>query len=192
MAEGESRKQALDKLASMDDPLRIELFSALIRKPTSAAELAEELGAPIGRVRYQLGRMREAGLVEVLEERPRRGVVEQVYTSEPMVVSAEDVAELTREEMERGHAMIVKMVIRDFLAVVRRGTFASREDFMAVRLPLRLDEEGWRLASDLQHETLDRFLTIHADAQARISSTENDAVDVLAYLFLFEAATGDN
>lgn len=189
MADEELRKKALSKFESMTDPLRMELFTSLIRRPATAAELAEKLGAPIGRVRYQLGRMREAGLVTVREEKPRRGVVEQIYVSQPTVISIEDVAQLTPEEVREGHAEVIKMIVRDCIAALREGTFFSRDDFMAVRLPLRLDEEGWNRASALQHETLERFLEIHAEAQARILSEEAAAIDVLAYLFLFEAAS---
>jgi DNA-binding transcriptional ArsR family regulator len=191
VADEELRKKALAKFESMNDPLRIKLFTLLIRKPATAAELAEKLGTPIGRVRYQLGRMREAGLVTVREEKPRRGVVEQVYVSRPTVISVDDMAQLTPEEIRRGHAEIVKMVVRDCLAALQQGTFFSREDFMAVRLPLRLDDEGWKQASVLQHESLERLLEIHAGAQARILSDKAEAIDALAYLFLFEAASVD-
>jgi DNA-binding transcriptional ArsR family regulator len=191
VADDELRKNALSKYESMTDPLRMELFTLLIRKPATAAGLAEKLGVPIGRVRYQLGRMREAGLVTVREEKPRRGVVEQIYVSQPTVISVEDVAQLTPEEVREGHAEMIKLIVRDCIAALRDGTFFSREDFMAVRLPLRLDDEGWERASALQHETLERFLEIHAKAQARIASKEVEAIDVLAYLFLFEAASGE-
>jgi hypothetical protein len=100
------------------------------------------------------------------------------------------VAQLTPEEVRGGHAEMIKLIIRDCVAALREGTFFSREDFMAVRLPLRLDDEGWKRASALQHETLERFLEIHAEAQGRIVSEEDEAIDVLAYLFLFEAASG--
>ncbi len=192
MDDEELRKKALAKFESMNDPLRMELFTLLIRKPATAAELAEKLGAPIGRVRYQLGRMREAGLVTVREEKPRRGVIEQIYVSQPTVISVEEFAQLTPEEIREGHAEVIKLIIRDCIAALREGTFFSREDFMAVRLPLRLDGEGWKQASALQHEALERFLEIHAEAQTRIVSEEDAAIDVLAYLFLFEAAPGEH
>jgi DNA-binding transcriptional ArsR family regulator len=188
VAEGNPRQEALAKFETLNDPLRMELFTALIRKPASAVELAAQLDVPIGRIRYQLGRMREADLVEVRERRPRRGVVEQVYVSRPTVLSIADTAQLTPDEIRRGHAELLKMIVHDCLAALRKGTFYSREDFMAVRLPLRLDEEGWKAAADLQHETLESFLEIHVEAQARIGSSEAETIDVLALLFLFEAA----
>lgn len=191
MADGEQRKKALAKFETMSDPLRMAIFTVLVRKPASAAELAAEFELPIGRIRYQLGRLREAGLAEVREQRPRRGVVEQVYFSHPAVISIEDFAQLTPEEIKRGHVEVLKMMFRDCLAALEKGTFFSHEDFMMARMPLQLDEEGWKQASDLQHETLDRFLKIQESSHARTDAAGEETIDAFAFLFLFEAAQLD-
>jgi len=183
-----SREEALAKLEGMNDPLRVAIFTALLRKPASVAELAERLDVPIGRVRYQLGRLREAGLAELREQRPRRGVVEQVYFSRPAVISIEDAAQLDLEELNEGHVEILKVMVRDCLAAFRAGRFASREEFMMARIPLQLDEEGWTLTADLQHETLDRLLQINADALARSEASGAESISAFAFLLLFEAA----
>ncbi|MBB6568182.1 helix-turn-helix domain-containing protein [Kribbella sandramycini] len=59
-------------------PVRRRLLE-LLREPGSASELAKVLGVTRQRVNYQLRELEKAGLVEVVEERQRRGFVERVF-----------------------------------------------------------------------------------------------------------------
>jgi DNA-binding transcriptional ArsR family regulator len=183
-----SRKEALAKLEGFTDPLRITILTALILKPSSANDLATELEIPIGRVRYHLGRLRKAGLAELHESRPRRGVVERVYFIRPDFLSIDDAASLTAEEMGRANLEVLKMMVRDLLAAFRTGSLFSREEFMLARVPLRLDDEGWMKASKLQHETLDQLLEIHDESSARLERRGGQPISTFAFLLLFEAA----
>ena len=99
MAEAQSRDEVLEKVAVLEDPLKAAILTLLMRRPASIAEVASELDLPIGRARYQLRRLHQAGMVELTEVRPRRGVVERVYRRQPSIVSAEREHEhLTRRE----------------------------------------------------------------------------------------------
>jgi len=187
-ADGESRKDALAKLEGFNDPLRARMLTALILRPSSANDLAADLGLPIGRVRYHLGRLRKAGLAELREQRPRRGVVERVYFTRPNFLTNEDAAHLTPEEIGQGHVEILRVIVQDCLAALRAGTFSAREGFQAARVPLRLDDEGWLQASTLQHEALDRLIEIHVEASKRLDRSGDEAIGAFALSFLFEAA----
>lgn len=182
-----SRKEALSKLEGFNDPLRMRILTSLILRPSSANDLAAELEVPIGRIRYQLGRMRTAGLAELREQRPRRGVVERVYFIRPDFISIEDASHLTPQEMNRGNAEVLRAMVQDALAALRTGSLSSREDFVLARAPLRLDAAGWEQVSLLQHETLRRMLEIHASSSARIDRSGEEPIGALAFLLLFEA-----
>ncbi len=73
-------------LAEPDDvrlalsPLRRQLLERL-REPASATQVATELGLPRQRVNYHLRTLERAGLVELVEERPRRGFVERILVA---------------------------------------------------------------------------------------------------------------
>ncbi len=183
-----SRKEALAKLEGFNDPLRMMILTALIHKPSSAGDLATELEIPIGRVRYHLGRLRKAGLAELRESRPRRGVVERVYFIRPHFVSIVDAANLTAEEIGRGNMEVLKVIMRDSLAAFRTGSFFSREEYMLARAPLRLDEEGWMEAAKVQQDALDRLLEIHGESSARLDRDAGQPISAFAVLLLFEAA----
>lgn len=76
----------MDELAVIDDPAaaivaldptRAQLLAAL-GEPGSATTLAQRLGLPRQRVNYHLRALEAHGLVELVEERPRRGLTERV------------------------------------------------------------------------------------------------------------------
>ncbi len=59
------------------NPLRRQLLDRL-REPASASQLAVELALPRQRVNYHLRTLEKAGLVELAEERQRRGCTERL------------------------------------------------------------------------------------------------------------------
>jgi DNA-binding transcriptional ArsR family regulator len=67
-----------ERVAVLMDPARRPLIEALLERPDSAVGLARRLGDTRQRLNYHLRIMEEAGLVELVEERQRRGVRERV------------------------------------------------------------------------------------------------------------------
>ena len=61
-------------------PMRRRLLRAL-REPGSATTLAAALELPRQRIGYHLRALEEAGLIELVEERKRRGFVERVFVA---------------------------------------------------------------------------------------------------------------
>lgn len=66
--------------ASMLDPLRARILAAL-DQPGSATTVARALGQARQKVNYHLRILEEQGLVELVEERPRRGLTERVVVA---------------------------------------------------------------------------------------------------------------
>ncbi|TDO46161.1 helix-turn-helix protein [Kribbella sp. VKM Ac-2527] len=66
-----------EKVRAALSPLRRELLR-LLREPSSATQLAAALELPRQRVNYHLRELEKAGLVELVEERQRRGFVERI------------------------------------------------------------------------------------------------------------------
>ena len=70
------------------DPRRAEIL-AMLAEPGSATTVAQALGLPRQKVNYHLRLLEQHGLVEFVEERPRRGLTERVVraTARGYVVS---------------------------------------------------------------------------------------------------------
>ena len=69
-----------DRLKVALSPLRRQLLARL-RAPASAAQLAGELGIARQKLNYHLRTLESAGLLELVEERQRRGFVERVLAA---------------------------------------------------------------------------------------------------------------
>ncbi len=74
---------ARDRLKACLHPLRLRLLDAVHRVPGSGLSLAKRLGDRQPRVHYHLRCLERAGLVRVVEERRKRGVVEKLYATDP-------------------------------------------------------------------------------------------------------------
>ncbi|HKN53524.1 MAG TPA: helix-turn-helix domain-containing protein [Amycolatopsis sp.] len=74
-----------DKVRAALSPLRRELLARL-RTPSSATQLAAALELPRQKVNYHLRALEDAGLVELVEERQRRGCVERILRARPGAV----------------------------------------------------------------------------------------------------------
>lgn len=81
-------------------PPRRELLTRL-REPASATQLAAALGLPRQRVNYHLRVLESAGLVELVEERRRRGCVERILRAKPGAVVVDPAVMSTGDESAR-------------------------------------------------------------------------------------------
>jgi len=116
-------------------PLRRELLERL-REPASAASLAGQLALPRQKLAYHLRVLEEAGLVKLVEERPRRGFIERVlvacadtFVLDPTLVQGAAAAERDAAEVQDRHASehllrVAGNVVRD---VARMREAADRE-----------------------------------------------------------------
>ncbi len=91
-----------DQVVEVMSPVRREILAAL-DEPNSATGLAQRLGSSRQKMNYHLHALEEAGLVEVDELRPRRGLTERVMrrTSEVVLVdpAAFDTSGLTKRDV---------------------------------------------------------------------------------------------
>jgi DNA-binding transcriptional ArsR family regulator len=71
-----------DRVRTALSPARRQLLDRL-REPSSATRLAAELGVSRQRVNYHLRALEQAGLIELVEERQRRGFTERVVRTRP-------------------------------------------------------------------------------------------------------------
>ena len=114
------------------DPIKHALLAAL-REPGSAASLAKRLKLPRQKLGYHLRALEAAGLVRLVEERPRRGFVERVLIAEanafvldPMLLAGTDRAAEAQDRYAAQHLVrtagtVVREVTRMQGAAERAG-----------------------------------------------------------------------
>lgn len=159
-----------DQVLAALAPLRRDVL-ALLDRPRSATEVGDALGLSRQRVNHHLKALEAAGLVEVVEERQRRGFVERVFRAtadrfvvDPAVVGAgldDAVAGADRraaEHLTAVAAATVRDVTRMQAAATRRG---ERLLTFTIEAEVAFDQPA-----DLEAFTQDLATAVEATAQA--------------------------
>lgn len=119
-------------------PPRRELLAAL-REPASATQLAAALGLPRQRINYHLRVLEAAGLIELVEERQRRGFVERVLRAKPGALVV-DPAVMDGADRDGRFSQIEDQYAAEHLVGVAAGTVRD-----VARMQAKADENGKRL-----------------------------------------------
>ena len=174
MLDVEVIEEAAAAVAALD-PVRAAVLAALA-DPGSATTVARQLGLPRQKVNYHLRTLEEHGLVELVEQRARRGLTERVLraTARSYVVSP---AALGRSGADP--ARTDRLSTRYLIAVAAR---LVREVGLLAR---RADAAGRPLAT-LTLDTEIRFAS--AGARAAFTAELTDAVTSLVARYHDEAA----
>jgi DNA-binding transcriptional ArsR family regulator len=182
----ESPLTALTKAAT--DPLAIAIVTSLTLEPASAAELAVQLGAPIEQVRYQIKWLREAGLVSVHERRERRGALEHTYIadSRKMGFSTEDALAFPAERLRRCQFAMLRLIFKEALEAIRTGALSNPDDYLILRVPLRLDRDGFKEIVAISDAALERLFTIREESLARLRGGDEESTLTNSVLLFFE------
>lgn len=149
------------------DPVRRRLLLRLAT-PNSATGLAREEGIPRQRVNYHLRELERAGLVELVEERRKRGCSERIVraTAATYLISPDVLGDLATDPSN----------VRDKMSWAYLVAVAARAIRELATLRQRADAVGKRLAT----------LTLHADvrfaSQARLNEFSEELSNTVARL----------
>jgi DNA-binding transcriptional ArsR family regulator len=154
----------------MGHPVKVRALTVLSDRSASPKEIADQLDLPIGQVSYHVRGLEEMGMIELVGTRQVRGAVEHFYKAVRRPYwSDEEWAELSLEERERVSLWIKQQEMVDAALAFEAGTFDSRLDRHLSRVPLVLDEEGWKELSDLMADGLEAIFEIQARSSERIA-----------------------
>jgi DNA-binding transcriptional ArsR family regulator len=126
-----------DQVRAVLSPLRRKLLN-LLREPSSATQLAAALDLPRQRVNYHLRELEKAGLVELVEQRQRRGFTERILRARPGAFVVDPAVMTTAESRELSR-------IHDQFAAEHLVEVASATVRDVARMQSRADETGKRL-----------------------------------------------
>ena len=173
---------------AMAHPLRLRILGALERRTASPSEFAQELDAPLGNVSYHVRQLHGLGLLKLVKETPRRGAVEHYYRleSRPQITEKAwtSAPPLVKEAMLGG---VLSQVADQVNKGASLGGF-DRGDSQLSRLPLTLDEEGFKEASAEFAALFKRLRQIEDQSRKRLARNEHvDEIASLAVMMLFEA-----
>ncbi|MEM9614618.1 MAG: helix-turn-helix domain-containing protein [Actinomycetota bacterium] len=158
--------------AAVLDPLRSQVLAALA-EPGSASTVAEAIGQPRQKVNYHVRALEQLGLVELVEERPRRGLTERVvqataegYVLSPAVLgpNAATVERTDRLSMRYLVALAARMI-------AEVGDLARRAEAAGKTLPTLSIDTDIRFANPADRAAFTQEL---ADAVTTIAARYHD------------------
>jgi DNA-binding transcriptional ArsR family regulator len=156
----------------LSHPLRPQILQLLTHwGEASPSRLANELQVPLGTLSYHVRLLRDTGWIEQVRTEPRRGAIEHFYRAiaRPLIDDArwERLPLVVRRRLA---AMTIGQIVESAALAVSAGGF-DRAGAHVDRLPLVLDEQGWRELSDLLAGTLEQAAHIQERSSARRSGS---------------------
>ncbi|MFL5872207.1 MAG: winged helix-turn-helix domain-containing protein [Solirubrobacterales bacterium] len=171
----------------MADPLRSAVVDCLVLQPATAGELADELDAPIEQIRYQIKRLRRAGIVTVHEEMRRRGAVEYVYVADAteLILSREEAAAYPTKLWRRQIPQSLRSIFREALEATRAGAFHGH-DCSIIRTPLLLDITGSREICEIFEAAVRDLLEAREKSMTRLQKSGGETRAATSVFLFFE------
>src|SRR3954447_9506977 len=162
---GETSEARIAK--ALAHPLRARILQRLGERVASPADLAVELGAPLGVVSYHVRMLRDYECVELLRTEPRRGALQHFYRATARPHLDEQQWRTLPPGLRRELAGETLMQVIDDLGEAADAGMLDDPEPMVTRTPLQLDERGWRKLNRLLARTHEQALAIASESSAR-------------------------
>jgi DNA-binding transcriptional ArsR family regulator len=183
-----SRSTDQEKLAkAAAHPLRARALSVMVDRPASPKEIASIVGKSVPHVSYHFKELVKAGLIELVEEKKRRGAVEHFYKcSVSTLIDDEDWAKLSQDDRLVMTTLILHLIIGDSGRAMEAGRLIRPSDEHLTRTPMFVDEEGWSELKKIFRTALEATLEVSAKSSRREAAGIPQTKPIRAALMLFE------
>jgi DNA-binding transcriptional ArsR family regulator len=138
----------MNKAGLMMHPVRMRILLALNHRTLTTRQISVELpDVATATLYHQLSLLTQAGLIHIVEERPVRGTVEKTYALAPNggVLSAEDMAQMSHEDLLRSFQIFVSSLVTDFSRAIEQHEPGASSDIVSRigyrQRPLYLNDE---------------------------------------------------
>jgi DNA-binding transcriptional ArsR family regulator len=175
-------------IEALGDPLRVQVLSRVADRPgATIAQIAARIRESPRRVRHQIDRLLEAGLVAIDAETPRRNAHERHYRalSVPSILERGDDS-WTDDERRRVALSVARMMVSDIVRAGRQQTFGIHPGHAEVRIPGEADATGWAELGELMVRTTEQAERTMERSAARLRSAGEPGREIIVGLLLFE------
>lgn len=171
---------------ALHDPLRTQIYLSVAERPgATIAQLATRVEEPERRVRHQVDRLVELGLVEVDSETKRRNTRERHYRVlvNPTV---EHYGDWSEDGRRKASLSMVRQVVFDLSRASRDARFGTLDGHTAIRIPGEVDQEGWEALARIMRVALDEAEEVMFDSAARLEAAGEAGIEAMGVMLLFE------
>lgn len=169
-------------------PLRCHCLAILGERVVSPAEIARELGLEVSSIGYHVNALAEAGLIEEVRQRPVRGATEHFYRAVVRPITSTEEEAATDMEKRKSFARTTwSLITANATTALEAGTLVERPDHHLTRLPLRVDEQGWKEMTEAYMELYERVYEIQTASAERLGANPEDpGISALSIQAFFE------
>lgn len=171
-----------DRFEALHHPWRIRILDVLAERDMSVAQFVDEgliaelasmdRHLAISKLAYHFRVLRNAGVLEVVEQHPRRGSTELVCrASARVLITDEQWGTLQPEERERLTEFVLHELIARAESAVQHDTFDSRPDRHLSWVAMEVDEQGWSEVAAVLNGALTAVMEINREAKQRLEAS---------------------
>jgi AcrR family transcriptional regulator len=164
-----------------------QLLKILGERVATIEELTRELDVPEADVRRLVDELREGTMVEVAEERRRDGTVEVLYRTTSGILEDDQWRQLSLAERRRISAGVGHLITGEIDQALETGSFDARVDRYLTRLPMKLDEQGWREMMAIHDQAFRAALEVEARSAERLRLSGDEGIESRSVQAFFEA-----
>jgi DNA-binding transcriptional ArsR family regulator len=172
-------------------PLRIRILRLLVDRVMSPTEVAAELDVPLSNASYHVRKLLSLGLIELVGQVQRRGVIEHRYAARYDPVVSDDEAEALPPAVRASYIRELADYGWSHVAAAAADGGFERSDTHFTRVYGRLDELGWKLVADELKATLDRVGLIFNETKQRLENEPDAAATAATVMLLHFAGPGE-
>jgi AcrR family transcriptional regulator len=192
-AEGKSYRRDASSLAEVSRVLGLNAavgnLIILLSHGARVGELVEALPESREEIEAQLSELQEIGIVHLAEEGAKGD--DRRFTTGWRALETREWEDRELEEREQLSEEIVWVLKEEIDEAMAEGTFDARPDRHLVRVPMWLDEEGWRELGSTLDGAFESCLEIQKRVQRRQGSEATGAGPARVILISFEAPPPD-
>jgi AcrR family transcriptional regulator len=148
-------------------------------------ELVRQLGRPVDEVNRGLEELLDADLVTITGTTPSPSE-EQLYRAKGSWLREEAWAQMSLAERQDLSRLIGRIISGELDLALETGTFDDRLDRHLTRMPLLVDEQGWRQLAAIHARALNESIEVQTEATERLSQTNKPPIYGRSVQILFE------
>jgi DNA-binding transcriptional ArsR family regulator len=184
-------KKEVDKanIKALANSMRVQILTILNERANSTTGLARELGVEPGEIAYDVEVLRDMGLIEVVDEKKRRGAVEVFYKATSRA-HLDDFEWPTVPDPVKGglRASLLHTLVDDAIAAIDEETFDSLEEAHMSWTPLIVDQAGWEELVEILRAALGGVLKVSKGSAERLIANDEEGTSCTVSMLGYPAA----
>jgi len=191
LCESDELKTFFDRrlIKALCHPVREHILAVLNERIASAREIGEEIGGDVSSFYHHVEELERLGCIERVTTERRRGANEHFFQAKRTVFFDDEAWRRIPATMRADLATrFVQAIFDDATAALESGTLTRRGDEHVSWTPGDFDEAGWKEATELMAQTLERLTVIQKESSDRLAESGDECVSGTVGILAFETS----